>query len=139
METVNFAFIKFFDFLVKKDHFLANFPFPRRFVSQIMAENRARWLHKRANYCATELDFWPKFVTLITQKKQKSPKNGYFDSQIKKFYKSKVDGLQKLSTRACSYHDLMHFWGCLFTKDEILPKSIIRFLKFFLNPTSMTF
>ena len=57
----------------------------------------------------------------------------------KKFHKSKVDGLEKLSTRAHLFYDLLHFRGCSFTKDEILEESITGFLKFFLFPFSITF
>ena len=48
-ETVNFAFMKNFDFLVKIAFFWAFLLF--------LAENRARWLYDLLNYLATELDF----------------------------------------------------------------------------------
>ena len=48
-------------------------------------------------------------MTGFSQKMENAPKNGYFDYRIKKFHKSKVDGLQKLPTRACLFYDFLHF------------------------------
>ena len=123
-ETVNFALMKDFDFLVKIAIFWAFLLFRGWFESRVTAEIKLNYIATEPNLAVTRDANHP-------QKKQKSPKNGFFDKNIKNFHKSKVDGLKKLTTRACLYHDLMHFRGCPFTKDEILAKSIIRFLKFF--------
>ena len=56
-ETVNFAFMKIFDFLVKIAIFLAFLLFLEWFASQITAENQARWLYHQFIYLATMLDF----------------------------------------------------------------------------------
>ena len=45
---------------------------------------------------------------------------------MKKFHKSKVDGLKKLSTRAHLFHDLLHFRGCLFTKPQFSQGALNR-------------
>ena len=78
-ETVNFAFMKKFDFLVKITIFWAFLLFLGWFVSQITAENRARWLYDLLNYLATELDFGHNLWHKSPRKKQKGPKKGYFD------------------------------------------------------------
>ena len=36
-------------------------------------------------------------MTQFSQKKKKYPKNGFFDTRIKIFHKSKIDGLKKLT------------------------------------------
>ena len=78
-------------------------------------------------------------MTQITQEKQKGPKKGRFVKKIINFHKSKVDGLKKLSTRARPFYEFLHFKGYPFTKGELLERSIVRFLKFFLFQTPMTF
>ena len=57
-KTVNFAFMKIFDFLVKIVLFGA-FLLYGWFASQITAENQAHWLYNQFIYLATELDFRP--------------------------------------------------------------------------------
>ena len=52
---------------------------------------------------------------------------------MKSFHKSKVDGLEKLPTRACLFYDLLHFKGCHFTQPgftQILAIGISNFLAF---------
>ena len=39
--------------------------------------------------------------------------------KIKNFHKSKVDGLKKLSTRACLFNVFLHFKGCSFINHKI--------------------
>ena len=57
-ETVNFAFMKIFDFLVKTALFGAFLLFLGDSRHKLItAENRARWLNKCADHIATELDF----------------------------------------------------------------------------------
>ena len=58
-------------------------------------------------------------MTRISQKKERCPKNGYFDLKIKNFHKSKNDGLQKLSTRAPWFYDFLHFKGCSYLNHKI--------------------
>ena len=72
-------------------------------------------------------------------RKTKMPQKGLFLLKNQNFHKSKVDSLKKLSTRACPFYEFLHFKGCPFTKGEILERSIVRFLKFFLFQTPMTF
>ena len=40
-------------------------------------------------------------------------------TKIKNFHKSKIDGLQKLSTGAPQYHDVLHFKGCPYLNHKI--------------------
>ena len=58
-------------------------------------------------------------MTQISQKKEKRPKNGFFDYKIKNFHKSKVDGLKKLPTRTCLFNDFLHFKGCPYINHKI--------------------
>ena len=58
-------------------------------------------------------------MTQISQKKENYPKNGYFHWKIKNFHKSKVDGLEKLLTRAYLFNDLMHFKVCPYINHKI--------------------
>ena len=55
----------------------------------------------------------------MTQKMEKCPKDGYFDKKIKIFHKSKIDGLQKLSTRAPQFYEFLHFKGCSYLNCKI--------------------
>ena len=64
-ETVNFAFMKIFDFLVKTACL-------RAFLLSL-----GDLCPKLLPNLATELDFWPKFLTQIIQEKQIGSKNGY--------------------------------------------------------------
>ena len=48
----------------------------------------------------------------------------FLTKKIKNFHKSKVDGLEKLPTRAYLFNDLMHFKGCHFTKSGLFQKRI---------------
>ena len=73
------------------------------------------------------------------KKWRNAKKMAILTKESKKFHKSKVDSLQKLSTRACLFNDLLQFRGCPFKKGEILEKLIVGFLKFFSFPFSMTF
>ena len=57
-ETVNFAFMKIFDFLVKTALFGAFLLFLGDFC-HISGQIRARWLYNQLIYLATERDFWP--------------------------------------------------------------------------------
>ena len=61
-ETVNFAFMKIFDFLVKTALFWGLSVFLGGFTSQITAENRVRWLYNQRVDLATELNFPPLFM-----------------------------------------------------------------------------
>ena len=60
----------------------------------------------------------------ISKKKEKCPKNDYFDKKIKNVHKSKVDGLENLSTRAHLFYDFLHFRRCPFTKSQFSQKAI---------------
>ena len=55
----------------------------------------------------------------ISKKLKECPKNGYFDKKIKNFHKSKVDGLNKLSTKDCLFNDFVHFKGCPYINHKI--------------------
>ena len=90
LETVNFAFMKFFDSLVKIAVFRA-LSFFWRFPSCISSRITC-------SFAAVKHD-----VNL--PKKGKS----YFGQQIKNFHKSKIDGLQKLSTKAPQFYDFLLF------------------------------
>ena len=57
-EIVNFAFMKIFDFLIKKALLGAFLLFLGDWCHKLRtAENRARWLNKWAECIATELNF----------------------------------------------------------------------------------
>ena len=71
-ETVNFASMKNFDFLVKIAIFWAFLLFRGWFASRVTAEI------KLGGYII-ELDFGRNAWRKSSKKKQKSPKNGYFD------------------------------------------------------------
>ena len=58
-------------------------------------------------------------MTQISRRKERCPKNGYFDYKIKNFHKSKIDGLQKLSTRAPLFYDFLHFKECSYLNRKI--------------------
>ena len=80
-------------------------------------------------------------MTGISQKKERCPKNSYFDLRIKNFHKSKIDGLQKLSTRAPQFYDFLHFKGCSYLNRKIsfnLSVEVAIFLVFH-NPFMMLF
>ena len=97
--------MKIFDFLVKLAVFRASLLF--------LGDSRhALW---------PQSNMWSrkKCMTGISQKKERCPKKGYFDEKIKKFYKSKIDGLQKLSTRAPRFYDFLHLKGWPFINHKI--------------------
>ena len=71
-ETVNFAFMKIFDFLVKIAIFWAFLLFRGWFASRITAELEL------GGYII-ELNFGRNAWRESSKKKQKSPENGYFD------------------------------------------------------------
>ena len=80
-------------------------------------------------------------MTGISQKKERCPKNSYFGQQIKNFHKSKIDGLQKLSTRAPQFYEFLHFKGCSYLNPKIsfnLSVEVTIFLVFH-NPLLMLF
>ena len=101
--------MKIFDFLVKTAIFRAFLFFSERFSSCTSARIK----------CSSQTVYGCNAWRKSPDKKEKCPKNGYFDEKIKNFHKSKVDGLKKLTTRSCLYHDLMHFRGCPFTKISV--------------------
>ena len=76
-------------------------------------------------------------MTRISQKKERCPKNGYFDKKIKNFHKSKIDGLQKLSTRAPRFYDFLHFKGWPFINHKISQQIFGKFC--FLNLRSLKY
>ena len=84
-ETVNFAFMKIFDFLIKIALFWGLSVFLGWLASQITAKNRVWWLYNQHVDLATELDFRPKFVTWIILEKQKGPKKGLYCLENQKF------------------------------------------------------
>ena len=59
--------------------------------------------------------------------------------KIKKFHKSKVDGLKKLATKTSLFYDLLQFKGCPFTKGKMSEKSVVEFLKIFPIPIPISF
>ena len=65
------------------------------------------------------------------------PKNGDLPKKlllrikIKKNHKSKIDGLQKLPTRACLFHDFLHFKGCPYINHKISLRCNLYFEHFF--------
>ena len=80
-------------------------------------------------------------MTRISQKKEKCPKNSYFDKRIKNFHKSKIDGHQKLFTRAPRFYDFLHFKVCSYLNHKIsfnLSVQVAIFLVFH-NPFMMFF
>ena len=81
-------------------------------------------------------------MTQISPKKERCPKNAYFDKKNpKNFHKSKIDGLQKLSTRAPQFYDFLHFKGCSYLNRKIsfnLSVEVAIFLVFH-NPFMMLF
>ena len=110
-ETVNFAFMKIFDFLVKIALLEAFLLLSWWFVSKITAE----------------IEFGGYMISA------ERPQKGCFDKKIKNFHKSKVDGLKKLSTRAHLFYDFLHFRGCPFTKAQFSQGAIdgIHFFQLF--------
>ena len=78
-ETVNFPFMKIFDFFYQNSPFGGLSTFLGWFVSQTTAENRAQWLNKCADHIAIELDFGRNLWHESPRKKQKGPKKGDFD------------------------------------------------------------
>ena len=84
-ETVNFAFMKIFDYLIKTALFWGLSVFLGWFTSQITAENRVGRLYNQRVDLAIELNFWPFFVTWITLEKQKGPQKGLFWLENQKF------------------------------------------------------
>ena len=76
-------------------------------------------------------------MTQISPKKERCPKNSYFDKQIKNFHKSKIDGLQKLSTRAPRFYDFLHFKGWPFINHKISQQIFGKFR--FLNLRSLKY
>ena len=130
-ETINFGFMKIFDSLVKIAIFRGLSAFLGLFASQITAN--------QLNYLATDSIFGSNLLRKSPKKKQKTPKNGCFEFEIKNFHKSKVDSLKKFFTRACLFYVFLHFRLCPFTKGQVLKKSVVQFLKFFLYPTPITF
>ena len=105
MVTVNFAFMKIFNFLVKKAIFKAFLLF--------LGDLRHALRPKSNTWRGQNLS------TQISQKKEKCLKNSFFDWKIKNFHKSKVDGLQKLSTRASLFQDCLHFKGWPYINHKI--------------------
>ena len=65
------------------------------------------------------------FLRQSPKKSRDALKMAILTEKIKNFHKSKVEGLKNLSPRACPFYNLLHFRGYLFTKGEILEKSII--------------
>ena len=70
-------------------------------------------------------------MTQISQKKEKYTKKGYFDEKKRNFHKSKVDGLQKLPTRACLFEDFLHFKGWPYINHKISIDFADKFMIFF--------
>ena len=115
-ETVNFAFMKIFDFSVKTALFGAFLLLLGEFCHKL------RPIIELSGY--------------IIRSFMRSLKKGYFDKKIKNFHKSKVDGLKKLSTRARLFYDFLHFRRCPFTKSQFSQEAInLGFQKIYiLNP-----
>ena len=116
-ETVNFALMKTFDFLVKIVIFWAFFLFLGD-LRHVLRPQSNTWSGQNA---------WHE----SPPKKEKCPKNGYFDYRIKNFHKSKVDGLQKLPTRACLFEDFLHFKGWPYINHKISIDFADKFMIFF--------
>ena len=53
------------------------------------------------------------------QKRRDALKTAILTKKIKNFHKSKIDSLQKLSTRAPRCHDFLHFKGCSYLNHKI--------------------
>ena len=51
----------------------------------------------------------------LSEKRRNAQKMAILTKKMKNFHKSKVEGLEKLPTRAYLYYDLLHFKGCHFT------------------------
>ena len=55
----------------------------------------------------------------LPKKRRDALKTAILTKKIKNFHKSKVGSLQKLPTRACLFHDFLHFKGCSFINHKI--------------------